>query len=39
MREIGEAIVRLIREGESAVPAVRAQTIALCERFPLYPGM
>jgi len=39
MREIGEAIVRLIREGESAVPAVRAQTIALCERFPLYPGL
>ena len=39
MREIGESIVRLIREGESAVPAVREQTIALCERFPLYPGM
>ena len=39
MRQIGEAIVRLIREGESAVPAVREQTIALCERFPLYPGM
>ncbi len=39
MRLIGESIVRLIREGESAVPAVREQTIALCERFPLYPGM
>jgi len=39
MRQIGESIVRLIREGESAVPAVREQTIALCERFPLYPGM
>ena len=39
MRLIGESIVRLIRAGESAVPAVREQTIALCERFPLYPGL
>ena len=39
MRQIGSLIARLLDEGESAVPAVRAQTIALCERFPLYPGM
>ncbi len=37
MRQIGAMIARLINEGEAAVPAVREQVIALCERFPLYP--
>ena len=37
MRQIGGFIARLIDEGESAVPAVREQVIALCDAFPLYP--
>ncbi len=39
MREIGDMIVRLMREGEEAVESVKQETIALCERFPLYPEM
>ena len=39
MRQIGELILRLIREGEDAVPAVREEVMGLCERFPLYPGV
>ncbi len=39
MREIGDMIVRLMREGEGAVESVKQETIALCERFPLYPEM
>ncbi len=39
MHQIGAMIGRLMREGEAAVPAVRGETIALCERFPLYPEM
>ena len=39
MRRIGELILRLIREGEDAVPAVRSAVLDLCERFPLYPGV
>ena len=39
MREIGSLIVRLVREGEDAVPIAREQVIALCERFPLYEGV
>ena len=39
MREIGELILRLIREGEDAVPAVREEVLALCERFPIYPDV
>ena len=39
MRQIGELILRLIREGEDAVPAVREEVMSLCERFPLYPGV
>ena len=31
-------IARLVQEGESAVPQVKEQVIALCERFPLYLG-
>ena len=31
-------IARLVQEGESAVPQVKEQVIALCERFPLYRG-
>ena len=37
MRQIGAMIARLIDEGEAAVPEVKEQVIALCEKFPLYP--
>ena len=39
MRQIGAMISRLMEEGESAVPQVKEQVIALCERFPLYPEL
>ena len=39
MRLIGAFIARLIEEGESAVDAVKANAVALCEAFPLYPEM
>ncbi len=39
MAEIGGMIVRLIKEGKSAVSEVKDQVIDLCERFPLYPDM
>ena len=38
-RQIGGMIARLMDEGESAVPAVKEQVVALCEKFPLYPEM
>ena len=37
MQQIGKLICRLIDEQEAAVPAVKAEVLALCERFPLYP--
>ena len=39
MAQIGDMIVRLIKEGESAVSDVKDQVVSLCERFPLYPEM
>ena len=39
MAEIGGMIVRLIKEGESAVSEVKDQVGSLWERFPLYPDM
>ena len=39
MVEIGGMIVRLIKEGESAISEVKDQVVSLCERFPLYPDM
>ncbi|MCR5576208.1 MAG: serine hydroxymethyltransferase [Oscillospiraceae bacterium] len=39
MRQIGRMIARLIEEGESAVDEVKAEAVALCEAFPLYPEM
>lgn len=39
MVEIGNMIIRLINEGEAAVGEVKQQTIALCEKFPLYEGL
>ena len=39
MHQIGRMIARLIDEGESAVDAVKADAVALCEAFPLYPEM
>ena len=37
MLQIGEMISRVVREGEAAVAEVKAQTLELCARFPLYP--
>ena len=39
MRQIGRMIARLIEEGDAAVGAVKAEAVALCEAFPLYPEM
>ena len=39
MRQIGRMIARLIDEGDAAVDAVKAEAVALCEAFPLYPEM
>ncbi len=39
MRQIGGFIVRLLQEGEKAVPQVKEQVIALCREFPLYPEL
>ncbi len=39
MRLIGHLIGRLVREGESAVPEVKEQVLAVCGRFPLYPEL
>ena len=39
MREIGKMLVDVIKRGEDAVEDVKQQTLALCERFPLYSGM
>lgn len=39
MRDIGRMIVRIINEGEAAVPEVKQRVLTLCERFPLYPDM
>ena len=37
MVAVANGILRLINEGESAVPEVRDMVLDLCERFPLYP--
>ncbi len=39
MRQIGRMIARLIEEGDAAVAEVKAEAVALCEAFPLYPEM
>ncbi len=36
MRQIGKLIWRVIEGGEAAIPEVRREVLALCERFPLY---
>lgn len=36
MRQIGNLITRIIKEGEAAVPQVKEEVLALCKRFPLY---
>ena len=38
-RQIGGLILRLMRERDAAVPAVREEVLALCERFPLYESV
>ncbi len=37
MAAVANGILRLINEGEAAVPEVRDMVLDLCERFPLYP--
>lgn len=39
MDTIGKLIVRLIDEGETAVPECKKEVLELCEQFPLYPGL
>lgn len=39
MEIIGNLIVRLIEEGESAVKECKETVLGLCEEFPLYPGL
>lgn len=39
MRQIGGFIVRLLQEGEQAVPQVKEQVIELCREYPLYPEL
>ena len=39
MRQIGRMIARLIEEGDAAAAEVKAEAVALCEAFPLYPEM
>ncbi|MEA5048935.1 MAG: serine hydroxymethyltransferase [Eubacteriales bacterium] len=36
MRQIGNMIARIIKEGEAAVPQVKEEVLATCKRFPLY---
>ena len=36
MRQIGNLIARIIKEGEAAVPQVKAEVLEICKRFPLY---
>ncbi len=36
MRQIGNLIARIIKEGEAAVPSVKAEVLEICKRFPLY---
>ena len=38
MDQVADFIVRIIRGGEEAVEGVKADVIAMCERFPLYEG-
>ena len=39
LRQIGRMIARLIEEGDAAAAEVKAEAVALCEAFPLYPEM
>jgi glycine hydroxymethyltransferase len=36
MRQIGNMIARIIKQGEAAVPQVKEEALAICKRFPLY---
>ena len=36
MRQIGNMIARIIKEGEAAVPSVKEEVLEICKRFPLY---
>ena len=39
MAEIAGMIADIVERGEEAVPSAKEQTIALCQKFPLYPEM
>ena len=36
MRQIGNMIARIIKEGEAAIESVKAEVLEICKRFPLY---
>jgi glycine hydroxymethyltransferase len=36
MRQIGNLIARIIKDGESAVPSVKEEVLEICKQFPLY---
>lgn len=36
MRQIGNMIARIIKEGEAVVPQVKEEVLAICKQFPLY---
>ena len=38
MEKIADFIAKIINEGESAIEEVKADVIALCDKFPLYEG-
>lgn len=39
MTEVAGMIADIVERGEEAVPAAKEKTIAICNRFPLYPEM
>ena len=39
MAQIGKMIVSIVNDGEDAVPAVKEQVLALCDKFRLYEGL
>jgi glycine hydroxymethyltransferase len=36
MRQIGNMIARIIKEGDAAVSSVKEEVLEICKRFPLY---
>ena len=38
MKQIASLITRVIHEGESCLPEVKAQVLEICAKHPLYEG-